>query len=368
MDRLVSVKDFEEQASHLLDKNARGYYNSGANHELALRQNQEMFGFVKISPRILRNVSQVCLKARLLGRELALPFGIAPTAMHGLAHSGAEKNTFRAADKLGTVVTLSTLSTTSMEDAVQAAPEVPRLFQLYVTKNREIAQSLVRDAEALGFAALVLTVDAPQLGKREADERNKFHLPPHLKLAILEKFSRFQVTSSEGSGLLKLFSDQIDASLEWEDAKWLQSITKLPVILKGIQCSEDAELAVSHGFKHLWVTNHGGRQLSDVRSTVEILPEVVEVKRRNPGVEVYVDGGIRYGADIFKCLALGADFVFLGRPLVWANAVGGFEGQVRLLEILKQELRLAMVLAGTASIAQINSSYVINYLQPRPRL
>lgn len=126
--------------------------------------------------------------------------------------------------------------------------------------------------------------------------------------------------------------------------------------------------AVSHGFKFLWVTNHGGRQLSDVRSTIEILPEIVDVKNRHQGVEVYVDGGLRYGADIFKCLALGADFVFIGRPMIWANAVAGLEGQVKLLEILKQELRLTMVLTGTTSISQINSSYVINYLHPRPKL
>jgi isopentenyl diphosphate isomerase/L-lactate dehydrogenase-like FMN-dependent dehydrogenase len=243
MDKLVTVKDFEEQASKVLDLNTRGYYNSGANHELALRQNQEMFNFVKINPRVLRNVSQVCLRARLLGQETAIPFGIAPTAMQGLAHDGAEKNTFRAAAAHGTAVTLSTLSTTPMDEAVKAAPDVLRLFQLYVTKNREIAKSLVREAEANGFSALVLTVDAPQLGKREADQRNNFHLPQHLRLAILEKYSRFNVESSEGSGLLKFFSDQIDASLDWEDAKWLQSITKLPVVLKGIQCREDAELA-----------------------------------------------------------------------------------------------------------------------------
>ena len=245
MDRLVTVKDFEEQASLVLDKNARDYYNSGANHELALRQNLEMFKYVKINPRVLRNVSQICLKTKLQGRDMQIPFGIAPTAMQRLAHEDGEKNTIRAAAALGTVVTLSSLSTTSMEDFVQAAPDTARWYQLYVTMDREISRNLVRDAEANGFTALVLTVDAPQLGKREADQRNKFRLPPHLKLAILEKYKRFQVENSEGSGLAKAFLDQIDASLEWEDAKWLQSITKLPVVLKGIQCREDAELAGS---------------------------------------------------------------------------------------------------------------------------
>lgn len=245
MDKLVTVKDFEEQANLVLDKNARDYYNSGANHELALRQNQEMFNYVKINPRVLRNVSQICLKTKLLGRDMDIPFGIAPTAMQRLAHHEGEKNTIRAAAKLGTVVTLSTLSTTSMEDFVQAAPDTARWYQLYVTRDRDIARNLVRDAEANGFSALVLTVDAPQLGKREADQRNKFRLPASFKLAILEKYSRFSVENSEGSGLAKLYLDQIDASLQWEDAKWLQSITKLPVILKGIQCREDAELAGS---------------------------------------------------------------------------------------------------------------------------
>jgi (S)-2-hydroxy-acid oxidase len=243
MENLVTVKDFEEQANKILDKNARDYYNSGANHELALKQNQEMFNYVKINPRVLRNVSNICMKTKVMGRELALPFGIAPTAMQGLAHSGAEKNPIRAAGKHGTIVTLSTLSTTPIEEVVQASPDTTRWFQLYVTKNREITKNLVKDAEINGFSALVLTIDAPQLGKREADQRNKFSLPPHLKLAILEKYSKFNLDSNEGSGLLKFFSDQIDASLNWEDVKWLQSITKLPVVLKGIQCREDAELA-----------------------------------------------------------------------------------------------------------------------------
>ena len=368
LSHFVSCKDFELEASKVLDDNARNYFNSGANHELALRENYEMFNNVKINPRILRDVSNICMKTTVLGKKVSIPFGLAPTAMQKMAHPKGEFNSFEAAEKMDTIVCLSTLSTTSIDELSKSAPSSHRWMQLYIAKDREITRRLVKDAEDLGFTAFALTVDAPQLGKREADIKQKFKLPSHLSLEVFKKYVDFKVQSDSGSGLMKLFADQIDSSLNWEDVKWLQSITKLPIILKGIQSREDAELAISKGLKYLWVTNHGGRQLSDVRSTIEILPEVVEVKNKNVGVEVYVDGGIRYGADIFKCLALGADFVFLGRPMIWANAVAGSEGQVKLLDILKEELRLAMVLSGTRSIKEIDEKYVINYLRPRCKL
>lgn len=239
-----------------------------------------------------------------------------------------------------------------------------RWFQLYKTIDESIVKNVIKQAEDNGYTALVLTVDAQRLGKREADVRNAFALPDHLRLECLES----ALPPGEGSALERFMKHQVDASMDWNTIKKLQSMTRLPIILKGIQCREDAEIAVQQGIKYLWVSNHGGRQLSDARAGIEILPEIIEVTKGHKDVEVYVDGGIRYGADVFKCLALGANFVFLGRPLLWGNVVGGQQGQTRVMELLKEELYLAMFLCGCNTVSQITPNTVINFMRTRPKL
>jgi isopentenyl diphosphate isomerase/L-lactate dehydrogenase-like FMN-dependent dehydrogenase len=227
-----------------MTENAKGYINSGANHQQALEENCSKFRFVKLNPRVLVNVSETCTKAPLLHRTLSIPFGIAPTSMHCLVHPQGELNTVRAAEAHNTVMAVSTLATKSLEEIARTAPQACKWFQLYITKDRSITERLVKIAQEEGYEALVLTVDAPVLGKREMDMRNKFNLPPIFRLENLERFSeKLKMDSSEGSGLLALFSSQIDKSLTWDDIKWLRSITSIPIVIKGIQCAEDAILA-----------------------------------------------------------------------------------------------------------------------------
>lgn len=240
--RYITVKDFEQLAETFMTENAKNYINSGSNHQGALKSNEDMFRMVKVNPRVLVDVSRTCTKARFLGKPTKIPIGISPTAMHKLVHPLGEINTVKAAQSWETIMTLSTLTTTSIPDVARAGRDCRKVYQLYITKNREITKALVKMAEEEGFEALALTIDAPVLGKREADNRNNFNLPPGLRLEALEALGG-TMNSSKTSGLLQLFADQSDQALSWKTLEWLKSITKLPIILKGIQSAEDAEQA-----------------------------------------------------------------------------------------------------------------------------
>ena len=244
MEKYVSVNDFEQAAKTVMTENASSYVNSGANHQLSLRENQEKFHLFKLNPRALVNVNTVSTTTKVMGREVSVPFGIAPTAMHCLVNPLGEKNTIRAANTANTLTCISTLATFSISEIANASPDAFRWFQLYVTKDRSITKQLIKQAEDSGYSAIVLTVDAPVLGKRELDNKIKFNLPAPYKLENLESISeKLKMDSSVGSGLLKLFISQIDQSLDWNSLAWLKEQTKLPIVLKGIQCWEDAVMA-----------------------------------------------------------------------------------------------------------------------------
>ena len=243
MNKYASVKDFEKKAVSIMTENARSYINSGANHELCLRENEAKMGLVKLNPRVLRDVSKIDTSTTLIGRRLAIPFGIAPSAMHCLVDPQGELNTVRAAGECNTVMALSTLSTKSIQEVSEASESCFKWFQLYITKDRKITKTLIYLAEKHGYEALVVTVDAPVLGKREQDVRNKFNLPPGYRLENLETLSDLlKMDSSSGSGLFKLFSDQIAKNLSWSDIEWLRGQTSLPIVLKGIMSAQDARL------------------------------------------------------------------------------------------------------------------------------
>ena len=239
---------------------------------------------------------------------------------------------------------MSTLSNTRMEDVAKVSSG-PRWFQLYVYKDRGVTRSLVQRAEAAGFTALELTVDAPVLGQREADLRNHFHLPHGLTAANLNAPEFGQVPDLAGhSGLADYFARLQDDNLTWRDVEWLRSITKLPVLVKGVGRGDDAQNAVQSGASGIVVSNHGGRQLDTARPTIRALPEVVEAVAGR--VEVLVDGGIRRGTDVLKAIALGARAVQVGRPVLWGLAVEGEAGVRHVLELLRSEFDLAMALCG----------------------
>jgi 4-hydroxymandelate oxidase len=308
---------------------------------------------------MLVDVSQRDLSVEVLGQTLAMPILIAPMAFQCLTHPEGEVATARIAAELGTGMVLSTLSTKRLEDVATASRQVksqtnnPLWFQLYVHRDRALTRALVERAEAAGFSALCLTVDAPVLGRRERDRRNQFTLPPGMELANLTTMADLAIPKAAGeSGLFAYFAQQLDPSLTWRDLEWLRSITELPVVVKGILRGDDARQAVDCGAKAIIVSNHGGRQLDGAIATIEALPEVVAAVGEK--VEVLVDGGIRRGTDVLKALALGAKAVLIGRPVLWGLAVGKEAGGRHVLELLRDELDVAMALSGCATIQDID--------------
>lgn len=335
-------------------------FQSGANAQVTLAENRDAFDRLRLRPRILRPVGAVDTRCTLVGGVvLAAPIALAPTAMHKMAHADGELASVRAAHAEGALFTLSSLSTTSLEEVAQAAPDAVRWFQLYIYKDRELTRQVVKRAEQAGYRAIVLTVDTPFLGKREADVRHKFKLPAHLQLANFapraDQATRVN-TSEGGSSLQEYFVSLIDADLSWEHVKWLRSVTKLPVILKGVLTAEDARLSVEAGVDGIVVSNHGARQLDHSPATIEALPEVVDAVRGR--IPVYLDGGVRRGTDVLKALAIGAACVFVGRPVLYGLQCGGEAGVRRVLQLLQEELKLAMALAGVAKLSDINRTLV----------
>jgi 4-hydroxymandelate oxidase len=355
LSRLINLHDFEREGQARLTQNALEYYRSGANDGHTLRGNQGAFTRLLLRPRMLNDVSHVKLETTVLGLPISSPIAVAPSAFHGLAHRQAELGTAQAVQEAGTVMTLSTLSNTSIE-RVATQTDGRLWFQLYLYRDRELARALIQRAEAAGARAIVLTVDAPELGRRESNERLGFSLPPHLEAPNVG--TREQLAQLEGSGshLTRYFAGLMDASLNWKDLEWLRGVTGLPIVLKGILTAEDAALGVQHGAAGIWVSNHGGRQLDTAVPGIEALEEVVQAVSGR--AEVYLDGGVRRGTDVLKALALGARAVFLGRPVLYGLACGGSAGVARVLALLHEELRLAMVLSGQTDVHALTPDLV----------
>jgi 4-hydroxymandelate oxidase len=352
----VNLAEVEASASERLSLTVLDYYRGGANDEVTLRENRRAFDRLALRPRVLRDVSERSLSTTVLGRHVSTPILIAPTALQRMAHADGERATARAAEQAGTIFTVSTLATTSAEE-VRAASQGRMWFQLYVHQDREATRDLVQRVEAVGYEALVLTVDTPILGRRERDVRNRFRLPPGLVIANLipegqEVFPQVHA----GSGLAVHASHVLDPALSWRDVGWLAATTRLPIIVKGIVRGDDAGRAAAEGVAAIIVSNHGGRQLDTAIATITALPEVAAAV--GDRLEVYVDGGVRRGTDVIKAIALGARAVLLGRPVLWGLAVGGEQGVTRVLEILRDELDLAMALCGCRSVDEITRDLV----------
>lgn len=350
----VNLADIEALGRAALDQGALEYYASGANDEHTLRENRAAFTRARLRPRVLVDVSGVDTGTSVLGLPLSSPIGIAPSAFHGLAHPDAERATARAAAR-GSVMTLSTFSNTPIE-TVGADAQGRFWFQLYLLRDRALSRSILDRAHAAGARALVFTVDAPFLGRREANERHRFALPAHLSAPnVASRAELAQVETDSGSQLANYFQNLVDKTFTWRDLDWLRGQTPLPIILKGILTAEDAVLAAEHGC-HVWVSNHGGRQLDTAISSFEALPEIVDAVAGRS--EIYLDGGVTRGTDVLKAVALGARAVFLGRAALWGLAAAGQRGVERTLELLEDEFRLAMALCGAARIEDLTPALV----------
>uniref|UniRef100_A0A0C9RHY5 (S)-2-hydroxy-acid oxidase n=1 Tax=Wollemia nobilis TaxID=56998 RepID=A0A0C9RHY5_9CONI len=352
---IVNVSEYEAVAKQKLPKMVFDYYASGAEDQWTLHENRNAFERIRFRPRILIDVTNVDMSTTVLGFKISMPIMIAPTAMQRMAHPEGELATARAASAAGTIMTLSSWATSSVEEVASTGPGI-RFFQLYVYKDRHVVAQLVRRAERAGFKAIALTVDTPRLGRREADIKNRFTLPPYLTLKNFEGLDLGKMEKSTDSGLASYVAGQIDRSLSWKDVKWLQTITKMPIFVKGVMTAEDTRLAIQAGAAGIIVSNHGARQLDYVPATISCLEEVVKAAQGR--VPIFLDGGVRRGTDVFKALALGASGIFIGRPVVFALAAEGEAGVRKVLQMLRDEFELTMALAGCRSLQEITRTHI----------
>ena len=353
---LLNLFDYERAAAECLAEPTLGYLTGGANDELTLRANRAVFDTIALRYRTMVDVSVRDLRTSVLGTPIAFPVVIAPTAMQRLAHSEGECATARAAARLGTVMIVSTTATTGLAE-VCVATSAPKWFQCYIYRDRGVTRALLERAREVGYRAIVLTVDAPMLGRRERDVRNGFHLPEGLRLPNADLAGEGELSELSGdSALAQHLARTHDSALTPKDVAWIRDLTGLPVVVKGIVRGDDAQRAVDHGASAIAVSNHGGRQLDTAVAAIRALPGVAEAV--GDRVEVYVDGGIRRGTDVIKAIALGARAVLLGRPVLWGLAVNGEEGVVGVLSLLRDEIDLAMALCGCPNVSEITRDLV----------
>jgi len=352
---IVKLTDFEDAAREKLPKEIYDFIAGGAEDEVSLARNRSAWSEIQLLPRMLRDVSRVDTSTEVLGQAVSAPVLLAPVAFHRLTDPEGEKATARAAAVSGTIMVLSTMSTVRLEDVAAASADGPRWFQLYVHPERDITRRLVERAEAAGFTALCLTVDAPYLGRRERDLYNRRQFPPGIVPANFEGLVDL-AEAPPGDSALAATASLLSPSITWEDVDWLRSITSLAVLVKGVLAAEDAKIAVERGVAGIIVSNHGGRQLDGVPAPIEVLPDVVEAVGGR--VSVLVDGGVRRGTDVVKALALGASAVLIGRPYIWGLAAEGEAGVRRVCEMLRAEFELAMALCGCRSVGEIKRDQV----------
>jgi isopentenyl diphosphate isomerase/L-lactate dehydrogenase-like FMN-dependent dehydrogenase len=331
----LSVWDYERLAAERLDPASHAYYAGGAGDEVTLRDNVEAFRRWRLRPRMLIDVETCTTATTVLGQEVSMPLLVAPVAFQRVAHPDGEVAMARAAMAAGTIMCLSTISTSTPAEV--AATGAPLWFQLYVFRDEGITRELIAQARDGDFRALVLTIDAPVRGQRERDVRTAFTIPEDINIAPLGR---------GGMTPMDVFS-AISPSLTWHDLERISGESGLPLLVKGVLTAEDARLACEHGASGIVVSNHGGRQLDGVSAAIDVLEEVVEAVEGR--VEVLVDGGIRRGTDIVKALALGARAVLAGRAPLWGLAVDGEAGVRRVLGILQAELYGALQLVGCTS-------------------
>jgi isopentenyl diphosphate isomerase/L-lactate dehydrogenase-like FMN-dependent dehydrogenase len=351
----VKVEDFQALARAKLPKPTFDYITTGSADEVTLRENVAAFQRLKVLPPLLTGVSKVDLTTTVLKQRIALPVMLAPVSVQRLFHPQGALAAARAAAAAGTVFGVSSSACNSVEE-IAAASKGPKWFQLYVPKDRTVARKLVERAERAGYQALIVTVD---LGEwKDADRRNRFGLPREMLLKHLRDLGFEEVNERMSYPELLAFNERAwDEALSWECFAWLRSITKLPLVIKGVLRAEDARKAVALGLDGIIVSNHGGRRLDGMPATIDRLPSVVEAVGGR--AEVYLDGGVRRGTDVLKALALGAKAVLIGRPYAWALAADGEKGVQKVLELFRDELINAMMATGCAKVSEVQRSLLL---------
>ncbi|OJZ87317.1 hypothetical protein ASPFODRAFT_70275 [Aspergillus luchuensis CBS 106.47] len=347
---IINLNDFEKVAQQHLPPHAWAYYYSGADDEISKREGQEAYQRLSFRPRILRSIRSVDTTTSILGQSVSLPVYMSPCGIAKFAHPDGECAMAVAAGEERLAQVLANGSSMSI-DAVQAAgihPNQPLFQQVYVNKDIQKSEETVRRAVKAGASGIWITVDSPIVGKREMDER--------LNLEVQARDS-----SAKGQGVAKTMASSISPYIDWDILKWIRGLTDLPVVIKGIQCVEDAVLAYQHGVQGIVLSNHGGRSQDTAQPPLVTL---LEIRRYAPhliqsNMQIFIDGGIRRGTDVLKALALGATAVGLGRPFLFSLAAGyGADGNRRAIQILRQEIEMNMVFLGVTRLSELGPHLV----------
>ncbi|KAI3140480.1 uncharacterized protein N7518_004361 [Penicillium psychrosexuale] len=353
LEACYNLMDFEVVARQVMKKTAWAYYSSGADDEITMRENHAAFHKIWFRPRILVDVEHIDMSTTMLGTKCSIPFYVTATALGKLGHPEGEVVLTKAAHEHNVVQMIPTLASCSLDEIIDAKQgDQVQWLQLYVNKDREITRKIVEHAEERGCKGLFITVDAPQLGRREKDMRSKFSDPGSNVQSGGDDIDRTQ-------GAARAISSFIDPGLSWKDIPWFKSITRMPIVLKGVQCVEDVLRAVEAGCDGVVLSNHGGRQLETARSGIEVLAEVMPALRERGWenrIEVYVDGGVRRATDILKALCLGARGIGIGRPFLYAMSAYGLDGVNRAMQLLKDEMEMNMRLIGAPTVADLSPS------------
>ncbi|KRN99300.1 lactate oxidase [Companilactobacillus kimchiensis] len=330
------------------EKGAFGYIRGGAEDEYTMKENTAAFNKAKIMPRVLQGIDHADLSTNLWDIALKTPIIESPSAAQGLAHANGEKDTAKGVAAAGSIFSMSTYGSTSLEDGAAAAPDAPQFFQLYMSKDDKFNEFLINKAVKAGVKAIVLTVDSTLGGYREEDVINKFQFP--LPMPNLAAYSE---GDGEGKGIGEIYAAAKQGIVP-SDIQKIKDMSGLPVIVKGIQSPDDADLAIEFGADGIWVSNHGGRQLDGAPASFDILPDIAD--RVDKRVPVIFDSGVRRGEHVFKALASGADLVAVGRPIIYGLNLGGAQGVTDVIEHLNMELSITMQLAGTKTINDVKNT------------
>ncbi|KAK5937451.1 hypothetical protein PMZ80_010458 [Knufia obscura] len=349
--KVFTISDLKDEAAKKVPIEYTQYFNEGAGDMITLQDNEDAFKRYKLRPRIMKNVDGCDMSSSIFGQQVKAPFGFAPSAAHKLAHPQGELATSRAAAANDIPMCLSSWATTSLEDVKNAGGSNPHAMQVTFMRDVSFTQKVIKRSEAAGYNAIFVSVDLPVLGNRLNESRNDFCFPTDMP------FPNLPFDSGDSRGLISTGDLDYDPSIHWEQTvPWLREQTNMDVWLKGVYTAEDVEMAISHGLDGVVISNHGGRQLDGVPATLDALRECAAVGKGR--IKIAIDGGIRRGSDIFKALALGADFCFVGRPVIWGLAYAGQAGVDLAAKILMDELRQTMMLCGCQKLSDIKSSHL----------
>lgn len=373
-----NIADLRKRAKSKLPAPMFHYIDGGSDDEWTLRRNTQAFDDYQLMPNYLVDVEHIDTSTSVFDTQLDLPFFLSPTGMSRLFHHDKELAVSRAAEKFGTLYSLSTMATTSLED-VAAATAGPKMFQIYILKDRELTREFVQRCKKAGYKALCLTVDTMVAGNRERDLVNGMTMPPKItpknffsygtsfewlfNLMLKPDFKlanvvhRVDALGAGAMGLIDYVNSQFDRSVTWDDCAWLAEQWDGPFVIKGLQSPADAQRALDIGASALMVSNHGGRQLNGAPAPIDCIAPIRDAV--GDQMQLIVDGGVRRGTHIIKALAQGADACSIGRPYLYGLAAGGQAGVEHALALLKAELERSMALLGVSSIADINESHLL---------